>query len=82
MADDALNADKMNISSGEKQPQMRNTIWGGAIQWMVDDNGVPKGINLVLEERGVDTSDIRPKEMRELLKTFPDFQAQKTLLED
>ena len=68
MAEDALNADKMNVSSGGKQPQMRDTIRGGDIQWMVDDNGVPK---LVLEVE--DTAGMRAKEMKELQKTFPDF---------
>ena len=32
MADDTLNADKMNVGSGGKQPVMRDTIWGGEVQ--------------------------------------------------
>ena len=28
MADDALNADKMNVGRGDKQPKMRDMIWG------------------------------------------------------
>lgn len=35
--DDALNADKMNVGLGGKQPKMRDIIWGRAIQHMVDD---------------------------------------------
>ena len=72
VADDALNADKMNVSPGEKQPKM-HTLWSGAIQRMVDKAGTPKGMKKVLEERGVDTSKMR---CRELLKTYPNFQGQ------
>ena len=49
---------------------------------MVDENGIPKGMKTILEERGVDTSGMRVKEMRTLLKIFPDFNGQKTILED
>ena len=35
MADDSLNADKMNVGPGGKQPRMRDTVWGGAVQKMV-----------------------------------------------
>ena len=82
VGDNALNADKLNVGPGGKQPKMRNTIWGGRIQRLVDNDGIPKGMKLVPEERGVDTSNMRAKEMRELLKTFPDFRAQKTIFED
>ena len=82
VADNALNADKLNVGPGGKQPKMRNTIWGGRVQRLVDNDGIPKGMKLVPEERGVDTSNMRAKEMRELLKTFPDFRAQKTIFED
>ena len=36
----------------------------------------------VLQEREVDTTGMKAKDMRELLKTFPDFNGQKTILED
>ena len=39
-------------------------------------------MKVVLEERGVDTTNMRLKDMRDLLKTFPDFSGQKTILED
>jgi len=60
---------------------MRDTIWGGAIQHMVYDTGTPKGMKNILEERGVDTYRMKAKEMREVLKSFPDFKVQKTILE-
>ena len=34
MADDAFNANKMNVGSGGKQPVMRDTIWGSEVQNM------------------------------------------------
>ena len=82
VADDALNADKMNVGPGGKQPKMRDTVWGGKVQKMVDDEDVPKGMRTVLQERGVDTTGMKAKDMRDILKTFPDFIGQKTILED
>lgn len=46
---------------------MRDTIWGGEVQNMVDENGIPKGMKVVLEKRGMETGLM---EMRELLKTL------------
>ena len=72
---------KMNVGLGRKQPVMQETTWGGEIQGMVDENGIPKGMETILEEREVDTSERRAKEMGTLLKTFPDFNGRKTILE-
>src|SRR4051812_39510131 len=53
-AKDALIASKMNLSSGGKQPKMHNTIMRDrTFQSMVLPNGEPKGMKLVLEERGL-----------------------------
>ena len=43
---------------------------------------VPKGMRIVLQERGVDTTKMKAKDMRNFLKTFPDFNRQKNILED
>ena len=82
VADDALNADRMNVGPAGKQPVMRNKVWGGQVQQMVDESGVPKGMCIVLEERGVNTVGMKVKDMRDMLKSFPDFKSQKTILED
>ena len=37
--DDSLNADKMNVGPGGKQPIMRDTTWNGALQTMVRADG-------------------------------------------
>ena len=81
VADDALNADRMNVGPGGKQPVMRDTVWEGQVQKMVDACGIPKGMKIILEERGIDTRGMKAKDMRELLKSFPDFKRQSTLLE-
>ena len=59
MADEALNADKINVGPGGKQPKMRDTVWGGQTQKMVDHNGTPKGMRTVLQERGVETAGMK-----------------------
>ena len=70
----------MNVGSGGKQPKMHDTRWVGGVQKLVDELGIPKGMKIVLEERGVDTKGMHAKEMRLKLKTFADFRNQKTIL--
>ncbi|CAB5391009.1 unnamed protein product [Rhizophagus irregularis] len=61
LADDTLNAANMNLNPGGKQPIMRDTIFNGQIQSMVFPNdypdknlrGKPKGMKLILQERGL-----------------------------
>ena len=81
-ADDALNADRMNVHPGGMQPPMRDTQWDGKVQRLVFDDGTPKGMKEILKERGVNTRGMRAAEMRATLKTHTDFQGAKTLLED
>ncbi len=54
-ADDALNANKMTVRLGGKQPKMRGTTWARQPQSLVDEDGVPKGMKQVLKERGINT---------------------------
>ena len=42
-AEDALDASKMNLKPGGKQPRMHDTIWNGKVQKMVFADGTPKG---------------------------------------
>ena len=82
VSDDSLNADKMNVSPGGKQPIMRDTTWNGALQTMVRADGKAKGMKMILEERGVDTKNMRAEDMRKKLTTYSDFKNQKTILEE
>ena len=45
---------------------------------MVDSNGVPKGLTLVLEERGVDTTNMVREDMVKVLSEFQDFREERT----
>ena len=80
-AEDALNASRMNMRPGGKQPCMRDTVWAGRVQRMVDDDGVPKGMKAVLEECGVNTEQMRADDMRTVLSFHDDFFNEKTIVE-
>ena len=81
MADDALDASKMNVNPGGKQRKMRDTVWRGKVQSMNDRHGVPKGIRQVLKERGVDTTGMTAEKMRATLASMEDFKLEKSLIE-
>ena len=81
-SNDALNVSHMNVKEGGKQPVMRDTMWNGEVPKMLDDDGIPKGMKRVLEERGVDTKGMNAIKMREELGQHPDFSNPKTILEE
>ena len=80
-AEDALNAKRMNLRPGGAQPQMRDTIWAGKVQRMVMPDGTPKGIKMVLEERGINTARMKADDMRVVLSFHDDFRTEKTRVE-
>ena len=65
--EDALNAERMNVRNGGKQPFMKDTVWDGRVQRMITDEGVQKGMKTVLEERGIDTHGLNAEKMREMI---------------
>lgn len=71
----------MNVKPGGKQPAMRDTKWGGRVQKMVDAEGVPKGMKAILEERGINTSQMVKDDMRIILSNHEDFKTEKTIVE-
>ena len=102
LAPDALRAFEMNKSNGGKQRKQKNTIiplnnpdprYRGKLQKMTLDNGVPKGLQQVLEERGFDIKGLRSKCkpvcpfesqnccMARLLSQQDDFKNQPSMLE-
>ena len=81
MPDDALDASKMNVNPGGKQRVMRDGWWNGKPQKMNYALGVPKGMRVVLEERGIDTCRMNGEQMREVLKSHPDFRNEKSTIE-
>ena len=38
-------------------------MWDGKIKTMVNDEGFPKGIRTVLQQRGIDTTGMKAKDM-------------------
>lgn len=77
MADDALDASKMNVKPGGMQPKMRTTMWAGKEQKMCYDNGTPKGMRAVLEERGINTETLIGPQMQVILSNHEDFKSEK-----
>ena len=63
MADDALDATKMNVNPGGKQPLMRETVWAGQPQTMFFSLGVAKGMKKVLQERWINTKPLNGDQM-------------------
>ena len=54
----------MNVKPGGSQTVMRDTVWAGKVQRLVFDDGVPKGMKQVLEERGINTGTLKADDMR------------------
>lgn len=80
-AEDALNAKVMNVRPGGVQPRMHDTMWAGKVQRMVYDDGTPKGMKQVLEERGINTARMVAEDMRTVLSWHDDFRKEKTIIE-
>ena len=79
-AEDALNSQVMNVNPGGQQPVMRDTVWAGAVQKLVNEDGVPKGMKRVLQERGINTATMVADDMRTVLANHDDFRTEKTLV--
>lgn len=60
---------------------MRNTSWDGRQQTMVLLHGRPKGMKLVLQERGIDTDGMKAADMQLVLGNYDDFEFEKTAIE-
>ncbi len=56
---------------------MRDTVLKGKIQKMNFAVGVPKGMKLVLEERGIITTGLKAADMKQILKSHDDFKNEK-----
>ena len=76
-SENALNPRRMNVRPGGAQPCMRDTVWAGRIQTMVDKNGVPKGMRKVLEEGGINKTRMNADNMRVVLANHEDFRTEK-----
>ena len=81
-AEDALkNAKVMNVRPGGVQPRMCDTMWADRMQKMVFEDGTPKGMKQILEERGINTTRMVADDMRTVLLWYDDFWNEKTIVE-
>ena len=80
--EDALNAHRMNVSDGGKQPKRRDTVWNGRAQSMTTASGQPKGLRTVLEERNVNTTGMNKADMVKALADMHGFKVLKTRVEE
>ena len=80
-SEDALNANRMNEKRKGKQPVTHDAIYNGKAQKMVLPDGTPKGMKLVLQERGIDVSKMKANDMRAALPVMHNFKYEKTKLE-
>ena len=78
---DALNASHMNAKPGGAQPVMHDTYYNGKLQRMVLPDGTPKGLRLVLEERGVNVKGMKLEDMQAKMAMYSDFQDEKSSIE-
>lgn len=85
MAANALNAAKMNLGPGGKQPVMHATNYNGTHQEMVfttgENKGLPKGLKLVLQERGLWDKNMTKSAAQEALSKCEDFAHEPTILQ-
>ena len=80
-AEDSLNVRRMNVFPGGAQSRMHDTMWGRRVQKMVMEDGRPKGMKMVLEERGINTRRMNADDMRVVLSNHEDFRTEKTIIE-
>ena len=73
MPSDALNAKAMNKGPAGRQPVMHDTVSNGSPQSLVDENGIPKGLDCVLTERGIDVRGKSRDQLRAILSSHEDF---------
>lgn len=87
--EDALSVVKLNVNPGGKQPKMKDGWYHNedghkVMQRMQFQDGSPKGMRQILEERGYITQGMREKDLQNALSKEPDFEEDKkhTILRD
>ena len=81
MPHDALDVNAMSVKPGGKQHVMRDGFWNGKVQKMNFSLGVPKGLQLALEERGINMKGLGASEMRAILLQHDHFKNEKSKIE-
>ena len=80
-APDSLEVSRMNVNPGGKQKVMRDTVWAGKVQTMNYALGIPKGMRVILQERGINPQTLNADQMRTILSQHDDFRNEKSRVE-
>ena len=80
-ADDFLDVNKVNMKPGGKQRVMRDGIRDGKPQAVNFAIGIPNGLHVILQERGINTYGMNADQMREILHSHADFKNEKPQVE-
>ena len=59
ITEDSLDLTKMNVNPGGKQKVMRDGFWEGKVQKINYAIGISKGLRVVPQGRGIDTSNMK-----------------------
>ena len=62
------------MQSHEESSQRCMTHWNGKLQKMVPPDGIPKGLRVILQERGINTTGMKLEDIRKVLSQHSDFQ--------
>ena len=76
----ALQASKILVKDGGLR-RVRDTVWGGKPQSMVNPDGTAKGLRTILRERGINTANMKADDMRTVLSFHDDFLNENTIVE-
>ena len=76
----ALQSSKILVKDGGPR-RVRDTVWGGKPQSMVNDDGSAKGLRTILRERGINTVTMKADDMRTVLSYHEDFVTEDTIVE-
>ena len=76
----SLQASKILVKDGGPR-RVRDTVWAGRPQAMVNDDGSAKGFRTILRERGINTANMKADDMRTVLSFHEDFITENTIVE-
>ena len=78
--ENALIAKNILVKDGGPR-RVRDTVWAGRAQVMLNSDGSAKGLKTILAERGINTSRMKADDMRTVLSNHDDFVNEKTTVE-
>ena len=76
----ALQASKILVKDGGRR-RVRDTVWAGSVQKMVNEDDFAKGLRTILQERGINTQTMKADDMRTVLSFHEDFMTENTIVE-